>query len=379
MTTDKVHDAIELIDFLSSTNESGVCSDQPWLLSTDGSPEEGVADAFLESLLGESESSSAATSPLWSPCTTDSDIYEDPSKKSPHTRFCTPLRGLDAEFFPNLLPAQVPQSHLAKEEASDVSIDLGWQPSDLQEQLGLAYYLTSNQASTLPFNQTLTLKDLLLNNLGQNSQPNSLESRQELELNEDEKKLLAKEGVNLPNKLPLSKFEERVLKKIRRKIRNKRSAQESRKKKREYVYSLEGRMSAYAAHNLQLQRKVYQLEEANSALLNQLSRLQALLPNCSSRTTQRGTCILVLLLSFTLLISSNLTPDSFHLLNLRSRGPSRSLLSVDEGQVFTPPPPLPLLSTTISSLKEKLWSWTNTPSANIPESREREWRHHDDH
>ncbi|KAM9789511.1 cyclic AMP-responsive element-binding protein 3-like protein 3-A [Neosynchiropus ocellatus] len=334
MTTDKVHDDIELIDFLSSTNESGVCSDQPWLLTIDGSPEEGVADGFLESLLGESESSSAATSPLWSPCTTDSDIYEDPSKESPRTRFCTPLHGLDAEFFPNLLPPQHPQSHLAKEEASDVSIDLGWQPSDLQEQLGLAYYLTSNQASSLPFNQTLTLKDLLLNNLRQNSQPNSLESRQELELNEDEKKLLAKEGVNLPNKLPLSKFEERVLKKIRRKIRNKRSAQESRKKKREYVYSLEGRMSAYAAHNLQLQRKVYQLEEANSALLNQLSRLQALLPNCSSKTTQRSTCILVLLLSFTLLISSNLTPDSFHLLNLRTRGSSRSLLSVDEGQQF---------------------------------------------
>ncbi|PKU28976.1 hypothetical protein llap_20721 [Limosa lapponica baueri] len=87
---------------------------------------------------------------------------------------------------------------------------------------------------------------------------------QELVLTEDEKKLLAKEGVSLPTQLPLTKYEERVLKKIRRKIRNKQSAQESRKKKKEYIDGLESRMSACTAQNQELQRKVLHLEKQNS-------------------------------------------------------------------------------------------------------------------
>ncbi|KAJ3600129.1 hypothetical protein NHX12_034079 [Muraenolepis orangiensis] len=120
----------------------------------------------------------------------------------------------------------------------------------------------------------------------------SQQSVQELVLNDDEKKLLMKEGVSLPNQLPLTKHEERILKKIRRKIRNKQSAQESRKKKKEYIDGLESRMTTCNTHNQELQRKVFQLEKCNTSLLEQLRRLQALVMSSTNKPVQAGTCVL---------------------------------------------------------------------------------------
>uniref|UniRef100_A0A8C3W3J6 cAMP responsive element binding protein 3 n=1 Tax=Catagonus wagneri TaxID=51154 RepID=A0A8C3W3J6_9CETA len=120
-------------------------------------------------------------------------------------------------------------------------------------------------------------------------------------LTEEEKRLLEKEGLTLPGTLPLTEMEEQVLRRVRRKIRNKKSAQESRRKKKVYVGSLESRVLKCTAQNLELQNKVQLLEEQNLSLLDQLRRLQAMVIQTANKASSSSTCVLVLLLSFCLL------------------------------------------------------------------------------
>nr|XP_033793417.1 cyclic AMP-responsive element-binding protein 3-like protein 4 isoform X3 [Geotrypetes seraphini] len=131
---------------------------------------------------------------------------------------------------------------------------------------------------------------------------------QELTLTEEEKRLLAKEGLVLPSHLPLTKLEERVLKRIRRKIRNKKSAQDSRRKKKNYVDGLENRVSACTVQNQELQKKVHLLQKQNISLLQQLRNLQALVKQTTSKTTTSSTCVMVILLSFCLILFPSFYP-----------------------------------------------------------------------
>nr|VZI31290.1 unnamed protein product [Spirometra erinaceieuropaei] len=121
-------------------------------------------------------------------------------------------------------------------------------------------------------------------------------------LTEEEKRTLIAEGYPVPTRLPLSKQEERNLKKIRRKIKNKISAQESRRKKKEYVETLEKRVEVYAQENSELKRRIDGLEGTNRSLLSQLRHLQQLvnksntngsggLSNCSSSGGTSGNTI----------------------------------------------------------------------------------------
>ncbi|XP_046748493.1 cyclic AMP response element-binding protein A-like isoform X1 [Diprion similis] len=98
-----------------------------------------------------------------------------------------------------------------------------------------------------------------------------------LTLTDEEKRTLIAEGYPVPTKLPLTKQEEKSLKKVRRKIKNKISAQESRRKKKEYMDGLERRVMMLAQENTSYKDRLTTLEGTNRELLRELQRLQAML------------------------------------------------------------------------------------------------------
>ncbi|XP_027706979.1 cyclic AMP-responsive element-binding protein 3-like protein 3 isoform X1 [Vombatus ursinus] len=314
-------DSLELLDLLFDPQD-GVL----WLMElgdsdcahaedqkTQPAPE---PDKFLSSILGCGDS--IPSSPLWSPAASDSGISEDlPSELQDSPQYFqagTSPDGHQKASQPSYCHAGPCPGPTGPEEPrpqvleSSVSIDLEmWSPEGIFQDRP---ELTGSTPSC-----ALTVKDLLLSSNADMQQHGSAAMQrssighiQELVLTEDEKKLLAKEGITLPTQLPLTKYEERVLKKIRRKIRNKQSAQESRKKKKEYIDGLELCMSKCTAQNQELQRKVLHLEKQNLSLMEQLRKLQTLMVQSTSKSAQTGTCIAVLLLSFALIIFPSISP-----------------------------------------------------------------------
>uniref|UniRef100_A0AC11DPA6 cAMP responsive element binding protein 3 like 1 n=1 Tax=Ovis aries TaxID=9940 RepID=A0AC11DPA6_SHEEP len=170
-------------------------------------------------------------------------------------------------------------------------------------------------------------------------------------LTEEEKRTLVAEGYPIPTKLPLTKAEEKALKRVRRKIKNKISAQESRRKKKEYVECLEKKVETFTSENNELWKKVETLENANRTLLQQLQKLQTLVTSKISRpykmaATQTGTCLMVAALCFVLVLGSLVPclpefssgsqtvkedPMATDSIYTASQMPSRSLLFYDEG------------------------------------------------
>ncbi|NXO56983.1 CR3L3 protein, partial [Aramus guarauna] len=122
----------------------------------------------------------------------------------------------------------------------------------------------------------------------------------------EERQLLEKEVVSLPTSLPLTKTEERLLKKAHRKIRNKPSALDNRRRKRIYINGLKQRVAAYTTQNRELEKKVQLLQKRNMSLLKQLRKLQALVRQSTAKTTTAKTCSMAMVLSFYLVVSPSI-------------------------------------------------------------------------
>lgn len=173
-------------------------------------------------------------------------------------------------------------------------------------------------------------------------------------LTEEEKKMLAEEGIVLPTNMALTKAEQKHLKRIRRKIKNKLSAQESRRRKKYYVDGLEQRVQKCTEMNKALEGKVHNLESENRSLLSQLKKLQAMIVRAPVQTSA---FLMVLVFSFSIFFVPGMRPSSFTGSSLHSPVPSRTLLftETDEfGNIIDPEtglivsevggqsPPLPL-------------------------------------
>uniref|UniRef100_A0A8R1IBG1 BZIP domain-containing protein n=1 Tax=Caenorhabditis japonica TaxID=281687 RepID=A0A8R1IBG1_CAEJA len=102
----------------------------------------------------------------------------------------------------------------------------------------------------------------------------NLQANGELVLSSEERRTLVQEGYPIPQKYPLSKSEEEALKIVRRKIKNKLSAQESRRKRKEYIDALESRLHVFSEENKTLKLQVHQLEASNRDLQQKLHQYE---------------------------------------------------------------------------------------------------------
>ncbi|XP_069325975.1 cyclic AMP-responsive element-binding protein 3-like protein 1 isoform X3 [Eulemur rufifrons] len=288
-----------------------------------------------------------------------SSFFDDPvlDEKSPllDMELDSPMPGIQAEHSYSLSGDSAPQSPLAPIKMEDTTQeDLVQMPPTPPSSHGSDSDGSQSPRSLPPSSpvRPMARSSTAISTSPLLTAPHKLQGTSgPLLLTEEEKRTLIAEGYPIPTKLPLTKAEEKALKRVRRKIKNKISAQESRRKKKEYVECLEKKVETFTSENNELWKKVETLENANRTLLQQLQKLQTLVTNKISRpykmaATQTGTCLMVAALCFVLVLgslvpclpefsSSSQTvkedPTAADSVYTASQMPSRSLLFYDEG------------------------------------------------
>uniref|UniRef100_A0A3Q0R6T1 cAMP responsive element binding protein 3-like 3 like n=1 Tax=Amphilophus citrinellus TaxID=61819 RepID=A0A3Q0R6T1_AMPCI len=255
-----------------------------------------------------------AICPISSPLGSDSGISDDSSSGPGNNNHvgCPSPHGSDSDVVPSPSYSQPSPVH------SDLAVTYSELQTESIEALTVqadhSYSLLQSGGRDMDMLQSVRAEkpdtDVFIDLAEDTTEPTEIEQFQfkEIVLTEEEKRLLAKEGVTIPTHMPLTKAEERTLKRVRRKIRNKQSAQESRKKKKVYVDGLENRVAICTAHNLELQKKVQMLQKQNISLIEQLRKLQAMVKMSTMKASTTSTCVMVFLLSFCLIIFPSVNP-----------------------------------------------------------------------
>ncbi|KAK1892847.1 Cyclic AMP-responsive element-binding protein 3-like protein 3 [Dissostichus eleginoides] len=275
---------------------------------------------FLSSLL-DGEDNMGAIGPSHSPLGSDSGISDDSSTVVGNNNplGCSSPQGSDSDVVPSPCYSQACPEHsdpalapgeLQAESPEVLSVQADHSYSLLQSDGRDMDALQSVRAEQPDTDVFIDLDDLVKDSTQDSTQDNDMDRFQfkEIVLTEEEKRLLGKEGATIPTHMPLTKAEERTLKRVRRKIRNKQSAQESRKKKKVYVDGLENRVAMCTAHNLELQKKVQMLHKQNISLIEQLRKLQSMVKMSTMKASTTSTCVMVFLLSFCLIIFPSVNP-----------------------------------------------------------------------
>ena len=161
-----------------------------------------------------------------------------------------------------------------------------------------------------------------------------------LKLTEDEKYILKNEGVVLPeNVRTLTKTEERHIKQVKRRIKNKISAAESRKRKKDYLDGLEERVEQTTSMNCELRQRVGELEKQNIDLVNAVKRMKSYISNYMPKISESNSALLLFIFAFALFsipswIALSNTIIQPHIYHHKQIGlSSRTLLSEDYSHI----------------------------------------------
>ncbi|KRZ51039.1 Cyclic AMP-responsive element-binding protein 3-like protein 3 [Trichinella nativa] len=218
-------------------------------------------------------------------------------QRSPDAKALTsPAR---VQLFKSVLPPSLKQPIPRSEAYSSVS--------------GLARKRTREDDDNSP--NVVTTK---LNQCFHDSEDTLVSQNSIVQLTDEETRLCIKEGLKLPLTYPLSKHNERNLKRIRRKIRNKQSAQESRKRKQAYVESLERRLHVVTEELKKLENRNKESIHQMELLQNSNLQLREALENSYAinntraeqfkQVTMRNSYMTVMLLSIAFLMSQSNSP-----------------------------------------------------------------------